>query len=169
MVKREVQTKLVDEVWHDDLEQVVKVHRLVGLLGAPAVGKTTVAHRTAKRLSGKEPIVLAGGSQIEQHHFFGRDGLRSGETYWIPGALTRAIEEKRWLILEDIHLIQFDARSPLLQLATTDSLTNPDTGKVFDVPVAKEDNFEFRVIATSNAESIRCSRRAVEALSLIHI
>ncbi|XP_046844513.1 midasin-like isoform X2 [Xenia sp. Carnegie-2017] len=57
-----------------------------------------------------------------------------GEFIWIPGVLTRAVREGRWLLLEDINCAPMDVVSVLIQLMESRVLSIPGKENVSAAP-----------------------------------
>ena len=57
-----------------------------------------------------------------------------GQFKWVPGALTKAVAEGRWIIVEDIDLAPNEVLSILIPLLEKRQLFIPGRGEVFKVP-----------------------------------
>jgi MoxR-like ATPase len=147
--------------WHDICRLMLSVHRLVMLVGEPGVGKTTFGIRGALERTGQPPEVLQGTPETELTHIWGLYALAGGATCFSDGPLPRALRQKRWLLVEEFNLIPLEVRASLLALRGHSSVTNPFTGEVLPVPN------EFRLVATSNPESIVCHRNSKVAHALL--
>ncbi len=140
--------------WHADAFTLLDVGRppLVLLVGEPGCGKTTFARHAAVRATGRPPLVLSGSPEAEQSHLFGRWTLVGDETRFIDGPLPQALKSGRWLLIEEFSQIPIECRASLLPLRDQDELTNPLNGELLPVPDG------FRLIATSNSETLTCRK-----------
>lgn len=147
---------MVELSWHSDASLLLETGRppLLLLVGEPGVGKTTFAQKAAREVTGRSPLVLSGSPEIEHSHIFGRWTLEANDTRFCSGPLETALKEERWLIVEDFSLIQVEVRSVFLPLRDQSELTNPLTGEVLPVPPG------FRLVATSNSESLTCRKNS---------
>ncbi|MEQ8784659.1 MAG: AAA family ATPase [Pirellulaceae bacterium] len=151
--------------WYDDVLHMLAVHRFVNLVGEPCTGKTTFAMAAAMRLSGELPVILAGSPEIELAQMFGSYQLKQEETPFVDGALPLSLKSKRWLLIEEAALIPMDVRAALLTLRGASSITNPLNAERIQIPPASQDNYDFRVVLTSNPESMRCHRGAAVSIA----
>ncbi|MEJ7595772.1 MAG: AAA family ATPase [Planctomycetaceae bacterium] len=148
--------RIVKFRWHDEARVLLEIGTppLVLLVGDPGVGKTTFARHVAADMTGQEPLVLSGSPEIEQSHLFGRWTLTGNETRFIDGPLPLALKSGRWLIAEEFSLIPLEVRALLLPLRDQAEITNPMTGDVLEIPA------KFRLVCTSNSESLTCRKNA---------
>lgn len=151
---------LVSFPWHARFEAALCVHRLVMLVGPPGVGKTTVALAASRRRNEAWPEMLQGSPETELSHLYGHYGLMGGETRFLDGPLTRALRQGVDFVIEEFNLVPLEVRASLLALRGVDSVVVPDTGERLVIPEA------FRLIATSNPDSLTCRRQGHIAQAL---
>jgi len=151
-----VPSDLITLPWHAEPRGLIEAGSppLILLTGEPGTGKTTFAHHMAMTFTGQPAVVMSGSPEVEQGHIFGRMSLVGGETRFIDGPLPQALKTGRYLIIEEFSLIPIEVRSDLLPLRDQSQITNPLTGEVLPVPK------EFRLIATSNSETLSCRKNA---------
>jgi MoxR-like ATPase len=156
LVSANGQPSIIELSWHADGRTMLAVGQppLVLLVGEPGSGKTTFAHHAAFQATGKSPIVLSGTPESEQSHLFGRWTLTGEETCFIDGPLPSALKEGRWLVIEEFSQIPIECRASLLPLRDQAEIANPLNGEVLPVPP------EFRLIATSNSETLTCRKNS---------
>jgi nitric oxide reductase NorQ protein len=142
--------------WHEEARLLLELGQppLVLLVGEPGVGKTTFARHVASELTGQEPLVLSGSPEVEQSHLFGRWTLSGNETRFVDGPLPLALKTGRWLLIEEFSQIPLECRAALLPLRDQAELTNPMTGEILEIPET------FRLVATSNCESLTCRKNS---------
>ena len=142
--------------WHDSARTLLDVGNppLILLVGDPGTGKTTFARQVAVEKSGHLPLVISGSPEAEQSHLFGRWTLAGDETRFTDGPLPAALKSGRWLLVEEFSQIPIECRAALLPLRDQSEITNPLTGEVVPVPSS------FRLIATSNSETLTCRKNA---------
>lgn len=148
------QPRILDLNWHADARTLLEIGEppLVLLVGEPGSGKTTGARFFASQYTARPPRILSGSPETEQSHLFGRWTLVGQETRFIDGPLPAALKEGSWLLIEEFSQIPIECRSALLPLRDQNEITNPLNGEVLSVPPS------FRLIATSNSESLTCRK-----------
>ncbi|KAJ3106463.1 hypothetical protein HDU97_006249 [Phlyctochytrium planicorne] len=86
--------------------------------GMPGVGKTFLIEEAAKIISNSPLLVAHIGDQTDSKALIGTyvSQAKPGEFKWVPGILTTAVLEGRWLLVEDIDLAPPEVVSVLLPL-----------------------------------------------------
>lgn len=149
-------TEIVPLPWHGEVATLLEIGKppLLLLVGDPGVGKTTFARHACAQITGSEPLSLSGSPEIEQSHIWGRWTLAGQETRFVDGPLPMALKAGRWLVIEEFSQIPLECRAALLPLRDQSEITNPLTGEILPIPES------FRLIATSNSESLSCRKNA---------
>jgi MoxR-like ATPase len=149
--------------WFDIVAKMLDVSRFVLLVGPPGCGKSTFAQHIARHRTGRPPIVIPGSPQREEIDVWGSRAIVDGETVFEDGPLPMALKRAgTWLVVEEFATIPLETRSTFLELRNADEITNPFTREVLPVPRGND----FRVLATSNPESMNCQRHAALARAL---
>ncbi len=146
--------------WHRTAWLMLKTERLVMLVGEPGTGKTTWAREAAREITNAEAETLQGTPETDMSHIWGLYTLVSGETRFADGPLPRALRRGALLVVEELNLVPLEARAHLLGLRGHDTITNPITGETHEIPKG------FRLVATSNPETLGCYRRGEVAQAL---
>lgn len=147
--------------WHNIAEIMLEIHRLVLLVGDPGCGKTTWALRTSLEKTNKNAAILQGTPETEMSHIWGMYSLKNNETAFCDGPLPQSLKQAKHLIVEEFNLIPLETRASLLTLRGQEQITNPFTGEEIAIPD------EFRIIATSNSETLRCRQNSKIAQALL--
>ena len=132
------------------------------LEGPPGSGKTTVLRALARR-SGRREDALRNAEKITFIHLDDQIDSRSlignytctdtpGEFQWRPGALTRAVSEGRWVVLEDIDRAPPEVLSALAPLLSTGTLHI--AGRAVSIRASKG----FHLFATRSVDGPRMAR-----------
>lgn len=92
---------------YSDLEQKIKTLIQIGvknilIKGEAGLGKTTIASKALKNL-GREAQVVNLNSQTDISDLLGKYVLINGNTKWVDGSITRALKEKKDLILQELN------------------------------------------------------------------
>lgn len=153
--------KIIQLAWHNKADTMLNVHRLVMLVGEPGIGKTLWAMNSARERTGHEAEMLQGTPETEMNHFWGVYALTDGNTQFCDGPLPRALKKNRYLVIEEFNLIPMESRASLLSLRGQSRITNPFTGEEIQIPEG------FRLIATSNPESIKCRKNTKISQALL--
>jgi MoxR-like ATPase len=148
--------QILELPWFQEARLMLKTGapRLVLLVGEPGCGKTTFAQHAARQATGQPPQTLSGSPETEQSHLFGRWILAGDGTRFLDGPLPLALKNGQWLLVEEFSLIPLETRSAILPLRDQAQITNPLNGEVLPIPP------EFRLVATSNSETMACRRNA---------
>lgn len=115
---------------------------LTGLAGS---GKTLIVRHVARQLNKEDNMVtLHLNEQSDAKLLIGMytTGSTPGSFSWQPGVLTRAVQEGRWVFIEDIDRAPNEILSTMLPLIERRELMIPSRGQT--IPAARG----FRVIAT---------------------
>ncbi|GDY14948.1 hypothetical protein LBMAG53_38260 [Planctomycetota bacterium] len=147
--------------WHDTAALLLQIQRMVLLVGRPGIGKSAWAVEQARRWSGVEPEVLQGSPERDASALWGLFLLEGDRTRFVDGPLPRALRSGAVLLVEEINLLPLEARAELLALREASVVTNPFTGE--RLPISER----FRLLATSNPESLQCDRMGDVAEALI--
>lgn len=84
------------------LKSAIKSRTPVMLIGETGVGKTTIVSQLAKE-QGYTLIRLSLNDQVGREDLIGRYGLDNGSTKWVDGALTEAMREGKWIVLDELN------------------------------------------------------------------
>lgn len=149
--------------WFGVVTTMLDVSRFVLLVGPPGCGKSTFAQHIARQRTGRPPIVIPGSPQREEIDVWGSRAIVDGETVFEDGPLPTALKQPgTWLVVEEFATIPLETRSTFLELRAASEITNPFTREVLPVPAGDG----FKVLATSNPESMNCQRHAALARAL---
>jgi midasin len=88
------------------------------LEGPPGCGKSAVLEEVAARTNNDDFVVLHLDAQTDSKSLLGAyvAGVAPGEFAWKPGALTRAVREGRWVVVEDVDQAPFEVLAALVPL-----------------------------------------------------
>lgn len=103
------------------------------LYGKAGAGKTFLINELAKRMSYERSIVkIHLGEQTDAKLLLGTyaSGEKPGTFQWRSGVLTTAVQQGRWVIIEDIDQAPTEVLSVLLTLLEKRELTIPSRGEV---------------------------------------
>lgn len=106
--------------------------RPILVAGAGGCGKTATIRELA-RLSGNDDMVeLHLDDQIDSKTLLGSYVCTDipGEFTWQPGALTTAVQEGRWVVIEDIDRAPFEVLAALMPLLETREMVIPGRGEL---------------------------------------
>jgi MoxR-like ATPase len=128
------------------------------LIGPPGIGKTSVVLLACSILGYQcERINLSGNTTVDS--LIGSmiptmDMENGGRIFkWHPGALVRALIEKKWILFDEINLAPPEVLDCLVPLLSQEKYFSvPFTGEVIDIT-------ESRIFATMNPSSIGGNRR----------
>lgn len=69
-------------------------------------------------------IFLNGGDVVDSKSLVGQYvcGEKPGDFFWVPGAVTRALESGLWLVIKDVHLLPADALALISSVAERRSI-----------------------------------------------
>lgn len=151
---------MIELPWHATAALLLEAHRLVMLVGEPGSGKTSWAQQAALDLAGKAPESLQGTPETELSQLWGLYTLVGAETRFVDGPLPRALKRGAALLVEELNLVPLETRAHLLALRGQPQVVNPVNGEVLTVPAS------FRLLATSNPESLSCYRNGKLAEAL---
>ncbi|OQS07463.1 midasin [Thraustotheca clavata] len=92
--------------------------------GSDGTGKTAILRELAQRTGHSDLVELHLDDQMDSKTLLGSYVCTDvpGEFTWQPGALTQAVTEGRWVLIEDIDRASMDVLAALLPLLTTQEL-----------------------------------------------
>ncbi len=102
------------------------------LLEGPAGGgKSAVLEEVAARTGNDDFVILHLDAQTDSKSLFGSYvvGATPGEFAWQPGALTQAVKQGRWVIIEDVDQAPFEVLAALVPLLEERRLYVPGRGE----------------------------------------
>jgi dynein-related subfamily AAA family protein len=130
--------------WYEILDAIVSSLRKdfvrVLLIGPPGTGKSTTG---MKLLETEYRVTMTEGSGVED--LIGMFQLRDGETVWVPGPVTRAMDEGVGVLIDEVDHHSNEVGSLLYALMDDNPQIMLPTG---DTVYGKKG---YKVIATSNA------------------
>ncbi|RHY33814.1 hypothetical protein DYB32_001374 [Aphanomyces invadans] len=102
----------------------LSVERAILVTGTDGCGKTAIIRDLARRTGRTNLVELHLDDQMDSKTLVGSYVCTDipGEFSWQPGALTRAVTEGRWVVIEDIDRASMDVLAALLPLLTTNTL-----------------------------------------------
>jgi midasin len=130
--------------------------------GNLGVGKTSFIEEIARRTGNDDIIKIHLGDQTDSKILIGSYVCTEipGEFRFQPGALTQAVRDGRWVIIEDLDLAPLDVISVLLSLLETNQLFIAGRGEVlvpFDANFIAQQFFFFPFLLTGNQSCSRVS------------
>ncbi|KAJ3216616.1 hypothetical protein HDU67_009223 [Dinochytrium kinnereticum] len=133
------------------------------LEGPPGVGKTFLVEEAAKIVSDSPLLVAHIGDQTDSKILLGTyvSQAEPGQFKWVPGILTTAVMEGRWLLIEDIDLAPAEVVSVLLPLLEARHLFIAARGEKIQ---AKEG---FQLFATRTVFNGRGEARSMQPSDLL--
>ncbi|KAI8847260.1 P-loop containing nucleoside triphosphate hydrolase protein [Chytridium lagenaria] len=133
------------------------------LEGPPGVGKTFLVEEASKIVSESSLLVAHIGDQTDSKILLGTyvSQAEPGQFKWVPGILTTAVMEGRWLLIEDIDLAPAEVVSVLLPLLEARHLFIAARGEKIQ---AKEG---FQLFATRTVFSGRSDVRSLQPSDLL--
>ena len=108
------------------------------LLEGPAgSGKSIVLEEVASRTNNDDFVVLHLDAQTDSKSLLGSYviGSTPGEFNWKPGALTQAVKQGRWVVIEDVDQAPFEVLAALVPLLEERKLYVPGRGE--SIPAAE--------------------------------
>ena len=125
--------------------EAIRDHRSILVTGLPGSGKSSIIKEIAKSL-GKDSTMLTLhlNEQTDVKLLVGiyTSGRKPGSFEWIPGVLTTAVGEGRWVVIEDLDRAPKEVMSTILPLLDRGELLVPNLGGFVQA------SREFRLIAT---------------------
>ncbi|CAK4340295.1 unnamed protein product [Aphanomyces euteiches] len=102
----------------------LSVDRPILVTGTDGCGKTALLRDLARRTGHTNMVELHLDDQMDSKTLVGSYVCTDipGEFSWQPGALTQAVTEGRWVVIEDIDRASMDVLAALLPLLTTNEL-----------------------------------------------
>ncbi|EMR10018.1 hypothetical protein PNEG_01773 [Pneumocystis murina B123] len=128
----------------ENFARALLTQKPVLLLGLCGVGKTFMVESVAKILGKYDDLVrIYLGDQIDIRSLIGTyTSSTPGVFEWKPGVLTRAVQEGKYVLIEDIDKASNDIISVLLPLLEKNELEIPSRGEKINA------DFGFQIIAT---------------------
>lgn len=108
-----------------NVESAIKASRHILLQGSVGTGKTLLVNHVAERHNAHTNMIhINVDDSFDSKDLLGKYSATDvpGSFEWIPGPLTVAVKEGRWVLMEDIDLASFDVFSVLLTLLEGDEL-----------------------------------------------
>lgn len=136
--------------WHRDAELALAANRSIALIGPPGSGKTTWVNDYALRHTGMPAFERQGNPGMTESSFWGHRRMSQGSTTDKDGRLAAALARGGVFVLNDASVVPQLVLSNLLEALEKEVVHNPNTEEVLVVPTA------FRIVLTSNRESLRC-------------
>eukprot|EP00736_Rhodelphis_marinus_P003990 Rmarinus@m.5335 len=132
------------------------------LQGPPGSGKTQLLRELCVRCGQHDALWLHMDDQIDSKTLLGSHVCTDvpGEFRWQPGALSRAVREGRWVIIEDLHLAPLEVVSMLSPLLERGELYIPGLPD----PVIPPEHFRVFATCSSDASSSSYESRFVSRL-----
>jgi len=149
------------QVYLKKIEEAMIEGKPMFLHGPTGTGKTSLAIRTAKVLTGKEPEIVYCNPQTKESNIFGKTGVGIDEktekqvTQFDYGPLVRAMKEGRVVIFDEFTALPKDMMVMLkgiMHARVGDTRTIPGDG---EVPIAPG----FQMIFTANLKSEKNEER----------
>lgn len=117
------------------------------LIGKSGSGKSTIVDYLHGRVRGGDLVRIHLGDQTEAKSLIGTftTGQKAGTFEWMPGALTSAVQNGSWVLIEDIDRAPGEIVTVLLSLLTSRELVIPSRNQVVKASPG------FQIIATTSA------------------
>lgn len=109
------------------LALAVSIHKPALVEGVIGSGKTAMIEELARLTGNVDMIKINLDESFDSKDLLGTYVCTDvpGEFKWQPGALTKAVTEGKWLLIEDLDLAPFDVISSLASLVESNILTIP--------------------------------------------
>lgn len=158
---------LVPLAWHSVASSLLKNFNFVLLLGESGCGKTEFAIEQSRLRNAEKKypfLCLSLSPESERSDIWGRpalsDGKRGTVSSWIEGLYPLALELGLTIVLDEFGSANMDVRGTFLSSRGQKVIGNPmNNSKSIRV------HEDFRMIATSNAESVRCNRSTTQMIA----
>jgi len=156
--------ELVPFAWHSVAVSLWKRFRFFLLLGDTGSGKTEWAFEQS-RLANLDfgPLVCSLSPESDRSDIWGRpqlsDGKRGTVSSFVDGPFPLALKEGLTVVVDEFGTASMDVRGTLLGCRDKLIVTNPLNHETIEV------HKDFRMIATSNVESVRCNRSATQMIA----
>lgn len=171
--KTMIRTRLTDEypglinfAWHAVALSLWNRFQFLLLLGDTGCGKTEWAieqSRIANAKKGYPPLILSLSPESERSDIWGRpalsDGKRGTVSSFNDGLYPLAQKNGLTIVLDEYGTASMDVRGTLLSSRGQKYVTNPLNSESIQV------HDDFRLIATSNVESVRCNRSTTQMIA----
>lgn len=123
--------------------------RPILLIGKSGCGKSSIVDYIHGRVRGGDLVRIHLGDQTDAKSLIGTftTGRKAGTFEWMPGALTAAVQNGSWVLVEDIDRAPSEIVTVLLSLLTSRELVIPSRNQVIKASPG------FQIIATTSAIS----------------
>lgn len=164
--KKDTRGKVISLAWHAVARLLIRLHRLVLLVGPSGVGKSYFASLVGRELTGEEPDRVCAGPQADRATVWGYWTIRGGEHIFsdgpLPRSLKRAADGRKAgvLVVEEIQNMPMDLRSELLAVRGATTIDNPLNGERLAI------GDRWKLLATGNPEDMACRRNSGIAQAL---
>ena len=130
------------------------------LWGHTGTGKTETVLHLARKLTGQEPEIFSGSEEVTHYDLFGKSQLGPEGSYFQPGPATKALEEGRPLLIDEVDLV------PHAIIGRIQHLLTRKPGDVITIQENSNESIKvppgFIVLATGNIRSHKYRREEMD-------